>query len=164
MTTRWRPTSKALFSGLFWTSEHQLERMTSYYTGTGDVTLSKLASTWESKPLHFAFEIAIYQHQNRIFSQKCSFDQNETAIELMVENRVWANENSDSGWKWCLPKWKLVFCGKLWFPKTKILFMQRTSKRSSFIISPDSIGSCNKPNSKISNMWILNCCVALRPP
>ena len=26
--------------------------MTSYYTGTGDVTRSKLASTWESKPLY----------------------------------------------------------------------------------------------------------------
>ena len=27
--------------------------MMSYYTGTGDVTRSKLASTWESKPLYF---------------------------------------------------------------------------------------------------------------
>ena len=31
-------------------SELQLERMTSYYTGTGDVTRSKFASTWESIP------------------------------------------------------------------------------------------------------------------
>ena len=50
MATHWWPTSKALFSGLFSTPELRAERMTSYYTGTGDVTRSKLASTWESKP------------------------------------------------------------------------------------------------------------------
>ena len=43
-------TSKTLFSGLFSTSELRLEHMTSYYTGTGDVTRSKLGSTSESKP------------------------------------------------------------------------------------------------------------------
>ena len=48
MNTRWRPTSKAQFSGLFSTSERWLERMTSYYPWIGDVTRSKLASTWES--------------------------------------------------------------------------------------------------------------------
>ena len=73
MTTRWRPTSKALFSGLFWTSELQLERMTSYYTGTGDVTRSKLASTWESKPLYYATRSLecidnIHFNDNRIYS------------------------------------------------------------------------------------------------
>ena len=37
MGTHERPTSKALSLGLFTTSELQLERMTSYYSGTGDV-------------------------------------------------------------------------------------------------------------------------------
>ena len=53
MNTRWRPTSKAQFSGLFSTSQLWLERMTSYYPWTGDVTRSKLASTWESKPPYY---------------------------------------------------------------------------------------------------------------
>ena len=43
-------TSKDLLSRLFWMSELQLERMTSYYTGT--VTRSNPASTWETKPLY----------------------------------------------------------------------------------------------------------------
>ena len=51
MVTQLRPTSKAQFSGLSTMFELQYERMTSQYTGTGDVKCSKPASTWESKPL-----------------------------------------------------------------------------------------------------------------
>ena len=50
MGTRQRPNWKAQVSGLFTTSELQSEHMTSYYTGTGDDTLSKPTSTWASKP------------------------------------------------------------------------------------------------------------------
>ena len=65
MATRQRPTSKALFSGFLWTSELQAERMKSYYTGTGDVTRSKLASTWESKPLYCRIIVpTIFQPKN----------------------------------------------------------------------------------------------------
>ena len=34
-------------------SELQLELMMSYYTGTGDVTRSKLTLTWESEPPYY---------------------------------------------------------------------------------------------------------------
>ena len=45
---------KSSIPGLSWTSDLQLERMTSYYTRTGDVMRSKLASTCESEPFYFS--------------------------------------------------------------------------------------------------------------
>ena len=53
MVKRWRPTSKAQFSGLFATSDLQLARMTPYDTGTGYVIRLKPTPTWKSEPPYY---------------------------------------------------------------------------------------------------------------
>ena len=66
MVTCYRPTCKALFSGLFTMSGLRFERVTSYYTRTGDVTRSKPTSTWESKHLnllHYIHNAALHHQQ-----------------------------------------------------------------------------------------------------